>query len=199
MTFATEPNHVDADGDPEFWPYLRDPETLARPWALPGHARPHAPHRRHREGGRHPATSPTTPPTTSAWSTCGPPRSPASPTTSRRVEVDGDVDDAELLVLGWGSTWGAIDGAVDRGRRRGARKVAHAHLVHLNPFPPNLGEVLRRYPQVLVPEMNLGQLSPAAAGRVPGRRPVGHQGAGRAVHRRRARAAILDALEDADR
>ena len=74
------------------------------------------------------------------------------------VEVSGDVDDAELLVVGWGSTWGAIDGAVDRARRAG-HKVAHTHLVHLNPFPPNLGEVLRRYPQVLVPEMNLGQLS----------------------------------------
>ena len=95
------------------------------------------------------------------------------------VEVDGDVDDAELLVLGWGSTWGAIDGAVDRVRARG-RKVAHAHLTHLNPFPADLGEVLRRYPKVLVPEMNLGQLVAAGPGRVPRRRPLDHQGAGRA-------------------
>ena len=51
-TFATEPNHVDADGNEAFWPYLRDPETLARPWAAARHARAHAPHRRHREGGR---------------------------------------------------------------------------------------------------------------------------------------------------
>ena len=72
------------------------------------------------------------------------------------VEVEGDAD-AELLVLGWGSTWGAIGAAVRRVRARGL-KVAHAHLVHLNPFPANLGEVLRRYPKVLVPEMNLGQL-----------------------------------------
>ena len=70
----------------------------------------------------------------------------------------GDADDAELLIVGWGSTWGAISGAVDRVRGRG-RKVAQIHLMHLNPFPPNLGEVLRRYPKVLVPEMNLGQLS----------------------------------------
>jgi 2-oxoglutarate ferredoxin oxidoreductase subunit alpha len=74
------------------------------------------------------------------------------------VEVTGDVDDAELLVLGWGSTWGAIDGAVNRLRRRG-HKVAHAHLTHLNPFPADLGEVLARYPRIAVPEMNLGQLS----------------------------------------
>jgi 2-oxoglutarate ferredoxin oxidoreductase subunit alpha len=68
-----------------------------------------------------------------------------------------DPDHAELLVLGWGSTYGAIQAAVRRVRAQG-RAVAHAHLRHLNPFPPNLGEVLRSYPQVLVPEMNLGQL-----------------------------------------
>jgi 2-oxoglutarate ferredoxin oxidoreductase subunit alpha len=74
------------------------------------------------------------------------------------VEVVGDVADADLLVLGWGSTWGAIDGAVSRARHAG-HKVAHAHLVHLNPFPRNLGDVVRRYPRVLIPEMNLGQLA----------------------------------------
>ncbi len=72
--------------------------------------------------------------------------------------VTGDVDDAELLVLGWGSTWGAIDGAMNQGTPPG-RRIAHAHLVHLNPFPADLGDVLRRYPKVLVPELNLGQLS----------------------------------------
>ena len=61
-------------------------------------------------------------------------------------------------MLGWGSTWGAIDAAVERVRRRGL-KVAWVHLVHLNPFPANLGEVLRRYPKIIVPELNLGQLS----------------------------------------
>jgi 2-oxoglutarate ferredoxin oxidoreductase subunit alpha len=74
------------------------------------------------------------------------------------VEVSGDVDDADLLVVGWGSTWGAIDGAVARARRSGHR-VAHLHLTHLNPFPPNLGDALKRYPRVMVPEMNLGQLA----------------------------------------
>ena len=74
------------------------------------------------------------------------------------VTVTGDVDDAELLVLGWGSTWGAIDGGMNRVRARG-RRIAHAHVRHLHPFPKNLGEVLRRYPRVLAPEMNLGQLS----------------------------------------
>jgi 2-oxoglutarate ferredoxin oxidoreductase subunit alpha len=74
------------------------------------------------------------------------------------VEVSGDAADAELLVVGWGSTWGAIDGAMNRVRDRG-RKIAHAHLTHLNPFPKNFEEVVRRYPRVLVPEMNLGQLS----------------------------------------
>ena len=65
--------------------------------------------------------------------------------------------DADLLVLGWGSTWGPISEAVRRVRQTGAT-VAQAHLTHLNPFPGNLGEVLTRCPKVLVPEMNLGQL-----------------------------------------
>jgi 2-oxoglutarate ferredoxin oxidoreductase subunit alpha len=73
------------------------------------------------------------------------------------VEVD-DPGGADLLVLGWGSTWGVAQQAVRQARANG-RRVAHAHLVHLNPFPANLGEVLRAYPKVLVPEMNLGQLS----------------------------------------
>jgi 2-oxoglutarate ferredoxin oxidoreductase subunit alpha len=74
------------------------------------------------------------------------------------AEVTGDVDDAEILVLGWGSTWGSIATAVDRQRAKG-RRIAHCHLVHVNPFPLNLGDVLARYPKVLVPEMNTGQLS----------------------------------------
>ena len=65
---------------------------------------------------------------------------------------------AEGIVLAWGSTYGSVVAAVERLRRRG-RRVAHAHLEHLNPFPSNLGEVLSRYPKVLVPEMNMGQLT----------------------------------------
>jgi 2-oxoglutarate ferredoxin oxidoreductase subunit alpha len=72
------------------------------------------------------------------------------------AEVLGDAD-ADLLVVGWGSTWAAIDAAVQRLARIG-RKVAWVHLVHLNPLPPNLGDIVRRYQHVVVPEMNLGQL-----------------------------------------
>jgi len=156
VPFATDTNHVDGDGNPEFWPYLRDPETLARPWAIPG-----TPGLMHRIGGIEKED--------------GTGNISYDPANHERMvhlradkvagiagdipllEVEGDVDDAGLLVLGWGSTWGAIGGAVDRCRARGA-KVARAHLVHLNPFPRNLGDVIRRYPRVLVPEMNLGQL-----------------------------------------
>jgi 2-oxoglutarate ferredoxin oxidoreductase subunit alpha len=74
------------------------------------------------------------------------------------VAVDDPDGDADVLVLGWGSTYGSIVAAVERLRRRGKR-VARAHLVHLNPFPANLGDVLARYPQVVVPENNLGQLT----------------------------------------
>ncbi len=72
--------------------------------------------------------------------------------------VADDPDGAPLLVLGWGSTWGAIQQAVRQARDEGT-SVASAHLMHLNPFPPNLGDLLSRYERVLIPEMNLGQLS----------------------------------------
>jgi 2-oxoglutarate/2-oxoacid ferredoxin oxidoreductase subunit alpha len=75
------------------------------------------------------------------------------------LEVDDPDGDASLLVLGWGSTYGAIEGAARRVRRENGVKVAAAHLRHLNPLPANLGDVLGRYRTVLVPEMNLGQLS----------------------------------------
>ena len=84
------------------------------------------------------------------------------------VEVDHE-DGAELLVLGWGSSEGALRAGVRR-VRQGGRKVARAHLHHLNPLPANLGEVLRAYPRVLLPEMNSGQLPQRAARRVPRRR-----------------------------
>jgi 2-oxoglutarate ferredoxin oxidoreductase subunit alpha len=74
------------------------------------------------------------------------------------VEVERDGEPASVLALGWGSTWGPISEAVRR-VRAGGRRVDHAHLVHLNPFPQNLGDLLRSYDQVLVPEMNLGQLA----------------------------------------
>ena len=75
------------------------------------------------------------------------------------VIVEGDVEDADVLLLGWGSTWGAIGAAMDRCRARGHKVARAPHLVHLNPFPRNLGDVVRHYRKVLIPEMNLGQLS----------------------------------------
>jgi 2-oxoglutarate ferredoxin oxidoreductase subunit alpha len=74
------------------------------------------------------------------------------------VVVDDPSGDAKVLVLGWGSTYGPITAAVRRVRRDGGR-IAQTHLRHLNPFPANLGEVLRRYERVILPEMNLGQLA----------------------------------------
>jgi len=155
--FATEPNHVDDDGNPEFWPYLRDPETLARAWAIPG-----TPGLMHRIGGieKQDGTGNISydPANHQRMIDLRAAKVAGIAKDIPEVVVEGDVDDAELLVIGWGSTWGAIDGAVDRARTSGL-KVARAHLTHLNPFPSNLGEVIKRYPRVLVPEMNLGQLS----------------------------------------
>ena len=80
------------------------------------------------------------------------------------IEVDDPDGDARVLVLGWGSTFGSIGAAVRRVRKAG-HSVAQAHLRHLNPFPSNLADVLRRYDKVLVPEINLGQLALVLRGR----------------------------------
>ena len=74
------------------------------------------------------------------------------------AEVDDETGDAELVLVGWGSTYGAINAGVGRVRAAG-KKVAHIHLTHIHPFPANLAELLGRYKKVLVPELNLGQLS----------------------------------------
>lgn len=157
VEFATEFNHTDDDGNPEFWPYLRDPDTLARPWALPG-----TPDLMHRIGGIEKQEGSGNisydPDNHSYMVGIRAAKVAGIAEDIPPVDLRGDVDDADILVIGWGSTWGAISGAVDRARTSG-HKVAQAHLMHLNPFPANLGEVLRRYPNVLVPEMNLGQLS----------------------------------------
>jgi 2-oxoglutarate ferredoxin oxidoreductase subunit alpha len=151
VPFATEPNH-----DGEFWPYLRDPETLARPWAIPG-----TPGLMHRIGGieKQDGTGNVNydPANHELMTHIRADKVARIANDIPPVGVEGDAD-AELLVLGWGSTWGPISEAVRRVRATDA-KVAHAHLDHLNPFPSNLGEVLARYPKLLVPEMNLGQLS----------------------------------------
>jgi len=154
--FATEPNGVDTAGHPVFYPYLRDPETLARPWAIPGTAG-----LQHRIGGIEKARD------TGAVSYD--PANHEEMVLTRQAKIDGIVRDipdlrvddpggANVLVLGWGSTYGPITAAVRRVRKTG-RRVAQTHLRHLNPFPANLGHVLRSYDRVIVPEMNLGQLA----------------------------------------
>ena len=148
--FATEPN--DADG---FLPYRRDPETLSRPWAIPG-----TPGLEHRIGGLEKENE--------TGNVSYDPENHDLMVRLRAAKVAGiaadipelDVDDpdgADTLVLGWGSTHGAIGAAARRVRASG-RSVATAHLRHLNPFPSNTGDVVRAYDKVLVPEMNLGQL-----------------------------------------
>jgi 2-oxoglutarate ferredoxin oxidoreductase subunit alpha len=150
-TFATGPN--DEDG---FLPYLRDEQTLARPWAVPG-----TPGLEHRIGGLEKADR--------TGNVSYDPDNHDRMTRLRAQKVAGiasdipelEVDDpdggARVLVLGWGGTYGSIAAACRRVRASGGT-VAHAHLRHLNPFPRNTGEVLRRYDRVLVPEINLGQL-----------------------------------------
>ncbi|HEY7440427.1 MAG TPA: 2-oxoacid:acceptor oxidoreductase subunit alpha [Acidimicrobiia bacterium] len=156
VPFATEMNHDGPDG-PAFWPYLRDPETLARPWAIPG-----TPGLMHRIGGieKEDGTGNVNydPANHQKMVELRAAKIAGIAHDIGPVELDDPTGDAEVLVVGWGSTWGAVKAAARRVRTAG-KKVAFAQLVHLNPFPPNLGEVLSKYPKVLVPEMNLGQLS----------------------------------------
>jgi 2-oxoglutarate ferredoxin oxidoreductase subunit alpha len=158
VTFATEPNHTADDGSLEFWPYKRDPETGARPWAVPG-----TPGLEHRIGGLEKAHgSGNVSYDTGNHERMSHERADKIAGIAKgipAVEVDDPdgVGGAEVLLLGWGSTYGAIAAGARRVRARGLA-VAHVHLVHLNPFPANLGDVLRSYRTVLVPETNLGQL-----------------------------------------
>ncbi|WQQ27013.1 2-oxoacid:acceptor oxidoreductase subunit alpha [Nocardioides bizhenqiangii] len=172
--FATGPNHVGkkslaaqkegvGEGEPdEFWPYLRDEETLARPWAIPGTAG-----LEHRIGGLEKGDG--------HGNISYDPANHDFMVRTRQAKVEAiakslpplEVDDpsgppgqgkAKVLVIGWGSTYGPIGAACRRVRRAGYH-VAQTHLRHLNPFPADLGEILKGYDKVLVPEMNLGQLS----------------------------------------
>lgn len=155
--FATEPNHTDAKGQPEFWPYLRDEETLARPWAVPG-----TKGLEHRIGGLEKGEGHgniSYDPTNHDFMV----RTRAAKVERiaqdlPAIEVDDPSGLAKVLVLGWGSTYGPIGAAVRQVRGAGL-EVAQAHLRYLNPFPTDLGDVLKRYDAVMVPEMNLGQLS----------------------------------------
>jgi 2-oxoglutarate/2-oxoacid ferredoxin oxidoreductase subunit alpha len=157
VEFATEPNDVDAGGQPVFHPYKRDETTLARPWAVPG-----TPGLEHRIGGIEKANVTGNisydPDNHDLMTRLRAGKVAGIAATIGDLDVDDPSDEAEVLVLGWGSTYGPIAAAVRSVRNTGA-KVARAHLRHLNPFPANLGEVLRRYRTVLVPEMNMGQLA----------------------------------------
>jgi len=139
----------------DFQPYARDPETLARPWAIPG-----TPGLEHRIGGlskenvtgnvSYDARNNETMVKLRAEKVA------RIANAIPPVEVDGP-ESGELLVVGWGGTQGAILSAVEASRSEGLT-VSSLHLRHLNPFPANLGAVLRRFRRVLVPELNLGQL-----------------------------------------
>ncbi|MDP3968304.1 MAG: 2-oxoacid:acceptor oxidoreductase subunit alpha [Nocardioides sp.] len=157
--FATAKNHgSDEDGQPtDFWPYLRDEETLSRPWAIPG-----TPGLEHRIGGIEKKAG--------SGEISYDPANHDHMVRIRQEKVDRiaatlpdlevvDPDgDAKLLIIGWGSTYGPISAGARRVRQRG-QSVATVHVRHLNPFPANLGEILGRYDRVVCPEMNLGQLA----------------------------------------
>ncbi|HEY7524007.1 MAG TPA: 2-oxoacid:acceptor oxidoreductase subunit alpha [Candidatus Limnocylindrales bacterium] len=145
-------NHTDK---PTFQPYVRDPRTLARPWAVPG-----TPGLEHRIGGLEKADV--------TGNVSYDPENHHRMQVLRHQKVAGIADDipplevfgpveGDLLILGWGSTYGAIRSAVERLLASG-RSVAHAHLRYLNPMPLNTGDVVGRYRRVLIPEVNLGQL-----------------------------------------
>ena len=155
VPFATETNHVAADGTAEFWPYLRDPETLARPWAIPG-----TPNLMHRVGGieKEDGTGNISyePANHSAMVHLRAAKIAGIANDIPLATIVGD-EDADLCLLGWGSTWAAIDAAVQITRRQNL-KVAWIHLTHLNPMPRNLGELLKKFKHILVPELNMGQL-----------------------------------------
>jgi len=156
VEFATEMNHLDDDGNPEFWPYLRNPETLARPWAIPG-----TPGLMHRVGGLEKEDGSGninyTPENHSKMIHLRAAKIAGIANDIPDATIVGD-EDADLCIVGWGSTWAAIDAAVQRSRRRGT-KVAWVHLTHINPLPKNLGAVLKRFQKVIVPELNLGQMT----------------------------------------
>jgi len=157
VAFATEPNAVDAQGRPTFHPYLRDEETLARPWAVPGTAG-----LEHRVGGIEKAdvTGDISydPDNHDRMTRLRAAKVAGIAASIPELEVDDPSGEARVLVLGWGSTYGPIAAAVRTVRASGAL-VARAHLRHLNPMPANTGEVLKAYDRVIVPEMNLGQLA----------------------------------------
>jgi len=161
VTLATSHNHTNAGGSTEFWPYQRD-DRLVRPWAVPG-----TPGLEHRIGGIEHADGTGniayTPQNHQHMTDVRAAKVERMADDFADLEVSGDPD-ADILVVGWGSTYGAIEDGVRR-VNAGGGSAAHAHLRHLNPFPRNFGELLERYDRVLVPEMNNGQLSFLIQGR----------------------------------
>ncbi|MFV1960451.1 MAG: 2-oxoacid:acceptor oxidoreductase subunit alpha [Acidimicrobiia bacterium] len=151
VEYAKHPNGPDGT----FLPYMRNVDTFARPWAVPGTAG-----LEHRVGGiekdalsgdvSYDPANHQLMTDTRGWKVANIANDIAL------VEVVGG-EDAEILVLGWGSTFGSIRAAANRTQLQG-HKVATAHLKHLNPLPPNLGDVLRSYDKILIPELNTGQL-----------------------------------------
>jgi 2-oxoglutarate ferredoxin oxidoreductase subunit alpha len=148
-----DPGFAQPNGGGEFLPYKRDADTLARPWAIPG-----TPGLEHRIGGLEKANE--------TGNVSYDPENHDLMTQLRAQKVAGievgeqQVDHqegADVLVLSWGGTFGPVHAGVLRVRATGG-KVAHAHLRWLNPFPSNLGDVLKSYDRVLIPEMNMGQL-----------------------------------------
>jgi 2-oxoglutarate ferredoxin oxidoreductase subunit alpha len=146
---------TEAPAEGEFLPYIRDDETLARPWAIPG-----TPGLEHRIGGLEKQDL--------TGNVSYDPENHDLMTRLRAEKIAGiasdipelavdDPDGADLLVLSWGGTYGPVAAGVRRARGDGG-KVAHAHLHYLNPFPRNTGEVVGAYEKVLIPEINLGQL-----------------------------------------
>lgn len=151
LGLSTQPNH-----DSKFWPYVRDPKTLARAWAVPG-----TPGLQHRIGGleKEDLTGDVSydPDNHHKMTYLRLEKVERVAQDVPDLEVEGDPD-ADLLVLGWGATYGPITSAVHR-VREGGGKVAQAHLRYLNPMPKNTKEVLGRFQKILVPEVNTGQLA----------------------------------------
>lgn len=154
VSYATEPNQTNEDGEPVFWPFARD-EKLVRPWAVPG-----TPGLMHRVGGLEKSDGP--------GNVSYDPANHGRMTDIRAERIDRIADDlpdvvvegspgAKVCLVGWGSTWGAIRGAMRRLTADGL-DVAHIHIQHLHPFPNGLGEALRSFDRVIVPELNKGQL-----------------------------------------
>ncbi|MCP4166487.1 MAG: 2-oxoacid:acceptor oxidoreductase subunit alpha [Chloroflexi bacterium] len=152
--YVEHPTELNADG--RLLPYKRDPETLGRPWAIPGTAG-----LEHRLGGLEKSPE--------FGNISYSPQDHQQMVNERAEKIARLADiipdqavsgqeEGELLVVGWGSTYGAIHAAVARARGKG-QSVAHAHIRYLNPLPSNLGDLFDRYERIMVPEMNMGQLS----------------------------------------